>query len=72
MEEGDYMQLDFPKSLLLFLFLLTYSWFTMLCPSLMHRDAELNLDFCLFIIKTFLLFILFAHTMQHVGSSYPD
>lgn len=40
MEEGDYMQLDFPKALLLFLFLLTYSWFTMLCPSLMHRDAE--------------------------------
>ena len=33
----------------------------------MHRDAELNLDF-LFIIKTFLLFILFAHTMQQVGS----
>ena len=40
MEEGHDMQLDFPKALLYFLFLLTYSWFTMLCPSLLHRDAE--------------------------------
>ena len=38
MEERDDRQLDFPKALLLFL--LTYSWFTMLCPSLLHRDSE--------------------------------
>ena len=38
MEERDDRQLDFPKALLLFL--LTYSWFTMLCPSLLHKDAE--------------------------------